>query len=946
MDRRSASHAFEPRACDELAFEFLLRASSPADVLDLLVAGVPGGARSYAAAGVAAAEPDPGTAPQGRLLWRGDEGRLWLIPRGNAPLEFEPAVERWLAAAAVRYAELLAQQALRDSVLRLERAERLQRALFAIADMAGSERDMTGMLDGLHQLIGTLMYAENFYIVSYDAHRDTLRFLYFVDTVDTGDFPPEGEIPLDRLAGGLTWYLIRDGRPLMGPTEQLRRQVSGELLIVGADSLDWLGVPMIRDGEVVGALVVQSYTESGRYNESDRAVLSFVADHVLTALERKRSQQELERRVEERTHELALANADLQRQIAERERSEHLQATLYRIAALSTSGEDAEAFFRRIHEAVAEVINADNFYIALLSEDGTGLEFPYYVDGERRSVPARPLGRGLSEFVVRSGQPQLVDVARAHRLAESGEIEASLALAGRQAYSWLGVPLVTGAGVIGLVAVQSYQAERRYEQADAQMLNFVAQQIARSLERRRHAQAMRRWSAELEARVADRTHELSEQIAVREKIEAELKHQVMHDALTGLPNRLYLRDRLERALAAMRRDPDRHFALLYLDVDRFKLFNDSLGHLAGDEVLREVARRLRSAIRDPDVVARLSGDEFAIFLEDTPVPQTACKVAQRVHDALQPPMAVAGRELQASASIGIAVSDPRHRTPDDLFHDADVALYRAKSAGRQRFVLFDDALHRTAMDVLDVEHQLRAGLQRHEFVPFFQPLVRLGSGQVVGYEVLVRWQHPARGLLAPAAFLDVAEESGLIEQIDWELYHVALRQAAAFLQPDQYLTLNVSPRHFQAEDFDQRLLRLARSLDFPLAQLRIEVTEGTLLGDPQAASELLARLRDAGVEAALDDFGTGYSSLGYINRFPLRMLKIDRSFVQPLGGPEQDRSAAIVGAILSLARSLHLEVIAEGVENEAQRHALLAMGCRYAQGYLFGRPAPAPGPAP
>jgi diguanylate cyclase (GGDEF)-like protein len=710
-------------------------------------------------------------------------------------------------------------------------------------------------------------------------------------------------------------------------------------VVRGPDSFDWLGVPMLRDGEAVGALVVQSYTPTERYTQTERDLLAFVADHVLTALERKRGQQELERRVVERTRELAQANIVLQRQVEERKRAEHLQAMLYRIAALALADQDAAQFYRDIHRAVGELLNAENFYIALLSDDGTRLEFPYFVDAMDAGVESRPMGKGLSEYVIRHGRPLLADTGSIEELAARGEVSPELAMSS-PALLWLGVPLITSSGVIGLVAVQSYRADQVYDQRDAEVLTFVSHQIARSLERRRHASALRAWNVELEQRVQARTHELSEQIAVREDIEAQLKHQVMHDPLTGLPNRLYLRDRLERAIADQRRNPSRRFALLYLDVDRFKLFNDSLGHLAGDQVLREVAERLKRSIREPDVVARLSGDEFAILLEHTPIPQTACKVAQRIQTAMQTPMMLAGRELQVGASIGIAISEARHQTADDLLHDADVALYRAKGAGRQRFVLFDESLQRTAMDVLDVEHQLRAALARQEFRCWFQPLVRLHDAGVVGFEALVRWQHPDHGLLAPGAFLAVAEESGLVEAMDWQLYRAALTEGRMLAREGAYITINISPRHFQNEQFDARLLALAAETGFPPDRLRVEVTESTLLGDPETAAAVLGRLHAAGVCAALDDFGTGYSSLSYVHRFPLKMIKIDRSFVAPLDGPAAQRSSAIITAILALAHSLGLDVIAEGVETEAQREALLAMGCVYAQGYLFGRPQP------
>ncbi|HEY5614334.1 MAG TPA: EAL domain-containing protein [Lysobacter sp.] len=850
------------------------------------------------------------------------------------------AVEPWLCTAGTRLAELLQAQRLHASVAQLAQAERLQHALFAIADMAGSSLDMPQMLQGLHQIVGGLMYAENFYIVMHERERDSLRFLYFADTVDPDSASSGSVMPMAQLERGLTWYLIHDGHPLMGPTARLREQTSGPLRDLGAESADWLGVPMIRDGVVRGAVVVQSYLEGIQYTAADQALLSFVAEHILTALERKHGQAELEQRVIERTQQLAAANTDLQQQVRERLRGEHLQSTLYKIAALANTDESSERFYRHIHHAVGELLNAENFYIALLSRDGSQLEFPYFVDVQDVAPSPRPIGRSLSDYVMRHGNALLADGAEVARLEALDEIDVTPSDR-TLSVCWLGVPLLDSDGVIGVIAVQSYRAELTYDAGDAELLTFVSYQIANSLQRLRSAMELRELNAELEQRVVERTSELRDQISVREQVEAKLQHQVMHDPLTGLPNRLYLRDRIERSIAGLRRNPDRRFALLYLDIDRFKLFNDSLGHLAGDEVLREVARRLAQCIREPDLVARLSGDEFAILLEDAPVPRTACKVAQRVQAALQRPMLIGGRELQTSASIGIAISDERYKTTDALLHDADVALYRAKAAGRQRFVLFDDTLQQAAMDVLGLEHELRAALAAGEFEPYFQPLVRLADRSIVGYEALVRWQHPRRGVLLPADFLPVAEDSGLIEAIDWQMYRLACTAGADLVRDGGYLTLNISPRHFQNSDFDERLLQLTRETGFNPAQLRIEVTEGTLLGDPEAVAKILERLRASCVEAALDDFGTGYSSLGYVQRFPLKMIKIDRSFVDPLGRDSSQRSSAIVGAILALSHSLGLEVVAEGVETETQRQALIAMGCVYAQGYLFGRPQPA-----
>jgi diguanylate cyclase (GGDEF)-like protein len=414
----------------------------------------------------------------------------------------------------------------------------------------------------------------------------------------------------------------------------------------------------------------------------------------------------------------------------------------------------------------------------------------------------------------------------------------------------------------------------------------------------------------------------------------------MHDTLTGLPNRDHLRARLESAQARHKLEPHRQCALLYLDIDRFKVINDSLGHLAGDEVLKQVATRLQACVRDPDVVARLSGDEFAILLEDIDVPGTATKVAKRILDLLGRPLQVAGKVLTPSASIGIAIGNDSYARADDLVRDADTALYRAKALGRNRYVLFDASLQREAIDVLALEGELREALQQDQFEPYFQPMVRLASDEIVGYEALLRWNHPVRGVLGPADFLQIAEDSGVIEGIDWRMFELSCEHAARLDQADAYLTINVSPLHFRNADFDTRLTTMLARTGLDARRLLTEITEGSLLDDPARARATLGRLQDAGIGAALDDFGTGYSSLSYLHSFPLRMLKIDRSFVVELGRDGKGSSASIMGAILALARALGMDVVAEGIETEEQRAALIALGCEYGQGYLLGRPAP------
>jgi diguanylate cyclase (GGDEF)-like protein len=840
--------------------------------------------------------------------------------------------------AKARMVEVLAAQWMHEAVARLQQSEKLQRSLYAIADMVSSDLDMPEMLRGVHRIIADLMYAENFYIALYDRDRDSLRLPYVVDTVDTLGPSLGEEIPMSALEHGLTWYLIHEGRPLMGTTEQLAAQVPGPLVIHGADSADWLGVPMLRDGRVIGAIVVQSYLEERQYTSAESHLLTFVAEHVQTALERKTSQEELERRVEARTAELEATNVELRREILERERGERLQSALYRIAELATTDTSTDEFYRHVHEIVGELINAQNFYIALLSEDGATVTFPYAVDEQERDFSPRSSARGLTEYVMRTGQPVLVDVPMVHALRDSGEIEPGMLIGAT--LLWLGAPLFGPDRVVGVIAMQTYSPQVHYDERDLELLRFVSSQISSSLQRRDAAERLLQINAQLERRVEERTRELRAEIGVREEVEAQLKHQVMHDPLTGLPNRIYMRDRIERALATVHRDPDCTFGLLYIDIDRFKLVNDSLGHLAGDVVLQEVARRLANAVRQPDVVARLAGDEFAILLEHVRIPETATKVAQRIIASLEAPIDVSGQSIQVGASIGLAIGDARYAGADEVVRDADAALYRAKTSGRNRLVLFDENLHQAAMSGLALEQELRHALAHREFLPYYQPLVRLEDGHVYGYEALIRWNHPTRGILAPGAFLEAAEDSGLIEPIDWRMFLDAMREATSFIG-DAILTINVSPRMFQYADLDRRLLAVTDAAGFDPSQLCIEVTEGTLLADPAVVAAILGRLRAAGIIAALDDFGTGHSSLGHIHLFPLKTIKIDRSFVAAISTDDSGRSSAIIGAILALARTLGLDVVAEGVETEHQRRVLLDMGCVFGQGYLFSRPQPA-----
>ena len=592
---------------------------------------------------------------------------------------------------------------------------------------------------------------------------------------------------------------------------------------------------------------------------------------------------------------------------------------------------------------VGELLYARNFYIAMVSSDGGHIEFPYSVDERDIVRKPRRMIRGLSEYVISSGRALLADREVIARLETAGELQHH----GTLAPCWLGVPLLRDGMAVGVIAVQSYSSDIAFTVQDQKLLTFVAHHIGGALARKRSQDHLKTAHAELEDRVDARTRELEDtnrelraQVSERMRAEERLIHQARHDHLTGLPNRIHLLERLDAAIAETRAQARGPFAVLFLDLDRFKLVNDSVGHAAGDEMLVESGRRIARMLREGDVVARLGGDEFAVLLGDACDEATAQAVSARILAELGTPMWIAGRELFPSASVGIAMWQPRYHHGEDLLRDADAAMYRAKASGRDRSELFDEEMRAEATRLLDLEADLRRAILADAFEPWFQPIVDLASGEVVGHEALLRWNHELQGPLPPAEFIGVGEDSGLIEQVDWLVYRRAFEWMTR--HREGYVSINVSPRHFHSDNFAERLLQMLEDAGAEPSRLRIEITEVALLDDAPRALRMLKTLRERGIFVLLDDFGTGFSALSYLHRFPIHALKIDQSFVAGLGDDQHPESLALVRAILALASTLGIDSIGEGVETEAQATILRQLGCTMGQGFLFGRPMPAP----
>ena len=437
-------------------------------------------------------------------------------------------------------------------------------------------------------------------------------------------------------------------------------------------------------------------------------------------------------------------------------------------------------------------------------------------------------------------------------------------------------------------------------------------------------------------------------ISARKNAEERLIHDAFHDVLTGLPNRALFTNLLERSLGRILRRADQQFAVLFLDLDRFKVINDSLGHMVGDQLLVAIAQRLQTCLRPGDTVARLGGDEFTILLDDINGVDDVHRVAGRIQSELAAPFPLGSHEVYATVSIGIALGAPHYRRPEEVLRDADTAMYRAKSEGRARHEIFDTGMHESAVSLLKLETDLRRALDRAELRIFYQPIITPRTGHLAGFEALLRWAHPERGLVPPADFIQLAEETGLIIPIgQWVLWE-ACRQACAWRgllngRPGAVpltVSVNLSPRQFTQEDLVGSVTDALEVTGLAPEALKLEITESVLMDRAEASIRRLEELKTLGVQVQVDDFGTGYSSLSYLHRFRLDALKIDRSFVEMVGREEAE-SAEIVRTIVMLARNLGMAVVAEGVETEAQRRYLEALECEQMQGFLFCGPVAA-----
>lgn len=827
----------------------------------------------------------------------------------------------------------------KESLILLDKYRKLEArytALFTLNQLAVDCADLNTFFIQVHHAIAAIMPANNFYIAMYDQGASTIDFVYDVDEKDSY---PTGAMPYDELEGSMTRYVIESGQPLLATPERMTELIEqNKIKQVGTKGTDWLGVPLMSDGFVIGVMAVQSYNEIVRYQEHDLEMLTFTAQHVITAMMRLQDRERLQKAVDSRTRELM-------GQIREREKSELLQESLYRISELTNDTSlEIDKFYSMVHNIVGQLINAKNFFIAKYDRENELLSFVYHSDQRHQNTGTdfapRKLTNRYTELVIKRGETVLLTQEDMIALYESGETNA---LPNHETKSWLGVPLVQSGTVIGAMVIQSYQSKFIFNEQDAELLKFVSQHVSTAIKRREIADIEREAHELLEHQVKLRTVALEEEIKQRKEAEAKLKYAATHDSLTGLPNRAIFVDLLNHAIACNVRRPELKFAILFLDLDRFKVVNDSLGHHAGDQLLKEVALELKRIVRTKDIVARLGGDEFVILIEDLEDNQEAFDIAQRITEYLATPFHIANQAVFIGTSIGILFNDLRYASADLMLRDADTAMYHAKDKGKGRYEVFDASMHKKVQNALRLETDIREGILKEEFTPHFQPIVRLSDEAIVGFEALARWQSESRGFVYPSDFITLAEETNLIMAIDFQILEKSCQQLKQWQEQyqclDLYVSCNLFTNHFFSRTLPNDIEKILAKIGLNPNNLRLELTERALLENTEIVLENMTALKALGIKILLDDFGTGYSSLSYLHRFPIDVLKIDRSFINNVH--EHGNHQAIIKTIIDLATNLQMATVGEGIENLADAKLLQKMDCIYGQGFYFYKPMPA-----
>ena len=833
-----------------------------------------------------------------------------------------------------------------------KRAEVVQNALLELSHIATQVPSLEEFYLGVHHHLKQLISADNFFIATLDVTTGVISVPFFADEKDAhpSQLYPEQSLST-LLQQGLTGYVFRTGETLLCNEAKVDEFVqAGEILNLGSPCHLWLGVPIKHEDTVTAVLVVQTYDTNVSYGDIEVELMTFICHHIAGVMERLKHQEQLEQAIQQRTKELSQAYDKLKQEVYERRRAERLQKSLFEIAELASSGSDNPDFYAQLHNVIRHLIPANNCYIALLNEAGTHLTFPFYVSQLGNQHPGtRPLQDGLTEYVLKHKRPLLLDQNDINGLIASKEIYAKApALNHTQTmHQWIGIPLFIHDEVRGALTIYSFSMTQNYQTKDLELLTFVSQHIGAAIEKKLAAESLRRSYEDLEEKVAARTTALAElnkdlekEIRQRRNMEAKLVHDAKHDALTGLPNRAMFMERLNQAIKHVRRHSLEQFALLFIDLDRFKQINDTMGHLEGDRFLIETATRLRGCIRSNDTLARLGGDEFVILLDTINGINDARDVAERVIQKVSQSYKLGAVEFHSGASIGITISGNKLDTSESMLRNADTAMYQAKANGKGCYVIFDDSASQQKMQDIAFENDFKQALHAGELQLSFLPIIDLHTLKTQALECRLIWEHPQWGTIPQDILNKLAEQANLMVELDKYLINLVDKsQNQLHVSHGETIDLHLmlSSQHLKHKHVLRGLKNTLKQTQLVMPQLWLFFNEKALVQETENHISGFELLKKLGVNLGISHYGSGHSPLNSLLFLPIKGLKLDANITKQL---QDEQHIKLMSAYQKAASTLDLQTFVDGLQSTEQVKIFHSLGYRFGQGGALAHPFP------
>lgn len=841
------------------------------------------------------------------------------------------------------------------------KAQDVQTCLLEIADLTRFSSHPEDFYFQLHEIIASVIKAPNLYVVFKNSTSNEYDFLYYASQQQPTFETPQ--IPSSVIELGLTGYLLRTQKPLLCDAQGYQNLLKqGEVLELGQPACSWLGVPIQLTSGDAGALVIQSYDPNVAFTQQDLVILDVLSIHITHAIERLQQQTQLEREILARSKALQTAKQTLKNEVKDKNQYQYMQRLLLTLNESFDFSLPLEYLHKAITGLIQKVFNPDMQYIAHRQVDGQWI-FPFVHNQNIKMLDAHNIFMPFNEYFSLDPVPSLLSKIEIKRLSALGALNINQQ---QQAilnnYTWVAVPLYRHTRSDNLSQALNYneslscicivQADKPdkkgYQHDDVERFHFLMSQCNLLLQKWEAQHELHQTHFELERIIEARTQDLNsvnfnlnQQIAQKEQAQAQLYYDANHDNLTGLPNRQLFNRKLLSALAQFHVNPAAGYSVLFIDLDRFKIINDTFGHLVGDQFLIEVSQRIQNCLSQHSLLARMGGDEFVILLHSKQVVKAAQQLAQKILDNLNTCFKIEGHEIYAGCSIGITSSEQNYQKPADILRDADTAMYQAKHLGKGCYVLFDDSLHHALVEQLALESALRAAINQKQFNLEYQPIVNLSDNEVVAIETQTHWQHPEKGLIPTREFIKLAEQTGLIYDIDM----FSLEQACVYLHEQQstvchgctLISVNLDALFLENKEHFEQLFNYLQHTQLDLHYLILEFSE-TSITHLDRVIQSIEKLTQLGVRIALDHFGAQSGSLSLLFETNIDFIKIDKSLIQNLHSKIDKQKYA--QTIVCIGQQHNIITIADGVNSEQALLNARSIGCVFAQGSAIAKPQP------